>query len=134
LANVTGLAFSVTANTTYKFDFDVLFRATLNGSTTCGLKVGLTFPAATIVSATAQIPVAADGTAAMFSGWITSSGDAVTGTGVQAKDVDYVAKVYGVIRPSADGTLQVQAAAELTSTIAGIVVRQNSAGTLTTIA
>ena len=122
LANVTALAFSVVSGTTYCFAFNVLFQS---NTLTTGLKLGLTFPAATIVSANAVIPIAADGTASMFAGTITSSGDSVTGTAVEATGTNYLAMVDGTIKPSANGTLQLQYASEDTG---GVVVKEQSVG------
>jgi hypothetical protein len=124
-ANVTSLSFAVTSGRYYKFKFDVIFRS---DTATIGLELTLTFPGITRFAASVKIPVAADGTAALWNGWITSSGDSVAGSGVQAINTDYYAEVEGVILPSANGTLQLQASTE---TGAGtITVRQASLGYL----
>jgi len=110
------------------FAFNVLFRSAV---LTTGLKLGLTFPAVTTFAASVELPVAADGTAGQFAGQITSSGDSVTGTGVEATGTTYLASVKGIINPSANGTLQLQYASEITAT--GVVVMANSVGILVTV-
>lgn len=130
LANATGLSFSVSSGTTYGFEFYPIFRS---GAATNGIKLGLTFPAVTIIAATAGIPIAADGAGGELQGWISSSGDSVIGTGVQTAAVDYRAEIRGTIRPSANGSLQVQFGCELSTTL-GVVVKQESYGVLWTIA
>lgn len=128
LANVTALAFSVVSGTTYMFAFNILFKSQV---TTTGLKLGLTFPAVTTVGCMVRIPVAADGTAGELQGQITSSGDSVIGTGVEATGTTYMAEMKGVIRPSANGTLQVQYASEISAT--GVTVLAQSVGILVTV-
>jgi len=113
LVNVTGLAVPLLSGKTYGFLAQILFRS---ATTTTGLKFGATFPAVTDVGINVDIPVAADGTAGTFHGWITSSGDSVIGTGVQAANTTYQGAVWGTIRPSANGTLQIQSGGEITVT------------------
>jgi hypothetical protein len=129
MANTSGLAFALTSGNTYEFDFKVLFQSLTTNA--CGIRLGLTFPAATIVTAATSIPAAADGTSGMYHGWITTSGDSVVGTGVQAISTTYIAWIYGVIRPSANGTLQVQHGSEVSAQ--AIRVKEQSIGKLTTI-
>jgi hypothetical protein len=129
LTTLASLGFLLSSGTTYSFAYKVLFQS---GGPTVGLKLGLNFPAATVQGATARIPAAADGTAAEFQGWITSSGDAVTGTGVEASGTNYIATIDGLILPSANGTLVPVFAAEVAST-AGILIKQQSAGILVTL-
>lgn len=126
LADSTGLAFSVVSGTYYRFRFEVVFQSANTGA---GLKVGLTTPTFTILACHASIPIAADGTAAQFDGQITSSGDSVVGTGVEATGTNYLAVVEGVILPSANGTIQVQHARGGASA-SNITVKQGSMGRL----
>lgn len=127
LGNVSGLVFALTSGHTYRFIFNVLYNC---AATTNGLKLGLTFPAATIMGAQVWIPVAAAGTGYAFGGPIRASGGSVTATSTPdaANDVN-LATIEGIIRPSANGNLQLQAAGELATT-AGIVIRQRSIGML----
>lgn len=121
LADTTGLSFSVSSGTLYRFEARIVYRS---AATTTGLKLGATIPAATVYSASASIPTAADGASAMWHGWLTSSGDAVTGSGVQAANTDYVALVWGILQPSANGTFQLQHASEVAGS--GVTVRAGS--------
>ena len=121
LANTTGLSFAVVNGTTYKFRGLIVFRS---AATTTGIKVGITVPNFTVFSASVFAPVAADGTAGGFHGWLTSSGDSVTATGVQAANTDYIATVEGVIVPSANGTVQLQHASEVAGS--GVTIRRGS--------
>ena len=129
LVNATNLVFAVSANTTYRFKFSILFRSTV---ATVGLKLGLTFPAVTIQGCMVSIPIAANGTAQSFDGQITASGGSVIGTAVAAINTDYVAFMEGIIRPSSSGNLQVQFAAETTG--ATVTLQAESVGELSVIA
>jgi len=119
--NVTGLAVALTAGSTYRIDGYVLFTS---AATTTGLKVALTYPAVTFGSFNVDGPVAADGTAGFLQGTITSSGDGITFTGVQVAGTTYLAQITGLIKPSASGNLQVQAATEVAAS--NIVVKAGS--------
>jgi hypothetical protein len=124
------LSFSVVSGTCYTFSFDVLFQS---AAITNGLKLGLTFPAATVIGANVYIPIAADGTAAAYHGYINTSGDSVVGTAVATADTTYLASLWGTIRPSANGTLQVQHASEI-STARGVRIMADSMGALAIVA
>lgn len=128
LANVTGLGFAVTAGNYYSFEFVVLFQS---AATTTGLRLGLTLPAATVYSASVDIPIAADGAGGSMQGWLTTSGDSVLGTGVQAATTTYAATIRGMILPSASGTLQVQAATEVAAS--AITIKQGLHGIMRTV-
>lgn len=128
LTNVSGLGFAVTAGNYYSFEFVVLFQS---AATTTGLRLGLTLPAATVYSASVDIPIAADGAGGSMQGWLTTSGDSVLGTGVQAATTTYAATIRGLILPSASGTLQVQAATEVASS--AITIKQGSHGIMRTV-
>jgi hypothetical protein len=59
----------------------------------------MTGPAgATVISYTANIPRAADGTAGMWQGWGSAWDDVVLGNGVETAGVTYTARIHGVIR------------------------------------
>jgi hypothetical protein len=93
------------------------------------MKLGLTFPAAAVVSAFAQIPQAVDGTAQNFMGQITSSGDSVTSISTQFPNTDVISLVEGSIVPTANGNLALVFGTEL-STTAGVVIKQGTNGRL----
>lgn len=129
LANITGLSFSLTSGVYYHFKFLVTFRSTV---ATVGLKLGLTFPSVTRFSGSARIPIAAAGAGGELQGPITASGGSVSGSAVPVVNTDYCAIVEGVILPSANGTLQLQFAAETTG--ATVTLQPESVGFLYTVA
>ena len=98
-----GVSFAVSTGVRYRFDFGIVFAT---GISTTGIKLSALFPAASTFAATAKIPIAGDGPGGELQGWITTSGDTVIGTAIQAASTKYFAKIEGVIIPSADGTLQ----------------------------
>ncbi len=123
LANATGLSFPVVTGTNYKYKFTVLYTS---AATTTGLRVGVTFPAATTQSALANIPGSTtDGTGFLFSGFISSSGDSVVaGNSPAVSPTVMTANVEGVFIPSASGTIQLQAATEVGAS--NIVIKAGS--------
>lgn len=125
-ATTSGLQFLLQSGITYQFKFHMIWRT---GLTTAGIRVGLMFPAASIVSGTASTITSADGTAANFVGAITTSGDGVTVTSAPVANTDFLAVIEGSIRPSANGTLHVYHAGEV-ATASGIILRQRSNGIL----
>jgi hypothetical protein len=129
LATSATMLFAISSGVHYAFEWIVLFRS---AATTNGVRLGLVFPAATYFGATVRIPVAADATGGEFQGQLTSSGDAVIGTGVEATGTTYVATIDGVINASANGNLQLVYGSELT-TGSGIVIKQGSHGILRTL-
>jgi hypothetical protein len=117
--NVTGLSITLATGVTYQVSAVVGFSAV---TTTVGLKLGLTFPAAAFASFQVWIPTAADGTGMAFGGNINSSGDSVVATTSPANTGDFAAVIQGTIRTTGAGALQVQGAAEV-STTNGITVK-----------
>lgn len=126
LTNVDDLLFTVNNTNNYLIEFSVFFASNV---TTNGLKLGVTYPTATIATYKCEIPLAADAAAGMWHGWGTSSGDAVTATGVQAANTTYLAYVKMQITPSTNGTVQLQFASE-TANLTTIFYK--SYGTMTT--
>lgn len=125
LTSVTNVAFALLPSTTYTFKFWVIFRSS---SSSNGIRIGLTFPAVVRFAASVSIPIAADGTAAVWYGWLTSSGDQVVGTSVQSSNTDYVAIVEGTIRVSAAGNIQLAFGSEVSGT--SVTVRLGTVGQL----
>lgn len=127
LTDASGLSFSVNANTYYHFKFIIVF-STASGNT--GIRLSVSVPSSPdILSAKAVIPIAADGTASELTGWITSSNDAVVGTGVQTLNTDYIAIVEGTLLTGANaGTLQLRYASEVSSS--GVTIKKTSFGQL----
>lgn len=122
------LSFAVTNGVYYHFKFVMVWQS---GTVTTGLKSTLTTPTFTIFAANSRHHGhASDGSnTEPWAGNITSSGDVVTCTAAIAINTDYGAIIEGVILPSADGTLQLQAAAEVVAA-GGVTIRQGSFGRL----
>lgn len=113
LTNVTELAFSVVSGRTYYIECTVKFRAQ---ATTTGitLTIGTSNTAAGDLACQVNIPIAADGTAAIFGGSISSLGDVVTSTGVQtAQPTWFCANIKGAFVCTASGTLVPQFRSEV---------------------
>jgi len=103
LADTSGLGLTLAAGTTYTFEYFILFQSAQQNS---GIQLAINGPGApTIISYTVSIPIAADGTAAMFSGWGTTYNDPVNGTGVQTANTTYVARIHGIVQTNAAGAL-----------------------------
>ncbi|MGH3080539.1 MAG: hypothetical protein ACRDNH_05315 [Gaiellaceae bacterium] len=101
LANTTGLDFTLTANTSYTFEYFILFQS---AAANTGMGLAVNGPAApTVVSYTIQTPQAADANNAMFNGWGTYLDDPVQAASVQTANTTYVARINGVIRTGASG-------------------------------
>lgn len=129
-SNVTGLSFAVVSGSTYRFSFFIPHRT---AAVTTGIKLALTCPAFSVFTAAVRIAgFAADGTDAEFAGVISSSGDSVLSTAVAAAPADALAVIEGVIVPSANGTLQVQAGTEVQNSAA--TVRAGANGQLWLVA
>ena len=103
LSNATGLDLTLAAGTTYSFEYYVLFQSTQQNS---GIALAINGPGApTIISYTVSIPVAADATTGVFSGWGTAYNDFVLGTGVQTANTTYIARIHGIVQTNAAGAL-----------------------------
>jgi hypothetical protein len=134
LVTASGMTFALVSGTTYKFSYDVIYRiGNVSTGTTVGIKLGLTFPAATVVSAYVDIPMGAAGATYWFSGPITASGGSLTSTSQQNPNTDLLANVVGTIKPSANGNLALTYGCEL-STTAGVVIQAGTNGRLFTVA
>lgn len=131
ISNTTGLLFTAATGSLYHFKFGIVYQSAL---TTTGISIGMTFPAVTMFSASVMAPVstAADGTANIFYGWITTSGDSVIGTGTPATTTNFTAFVEGAIIASTGGTVQVQHGSEVTGS--AVTVKQGSWGIIDLIA
>jgi hypothetical protein len=91
----------VAANTTYNFEYYVLFQS---ANTNTGIGLAVNGPAApSVVSYTVQIPQSADATNAMFNGWGTTLDDPSLATAAPAVNTTLVARIHGVIRTGATG-------------------------------
>ena len=124
--NLTGLNFTLYAGNLYKYSFTILFTS---NDTTNGGRFGVWYPTANIARAKAYIPITTtDGTDAEVIGFITTSGDNVTGTAVTAVADINQATIEGVINATATGKLQVLYGNELAT--CNLTIRENSYGEL----
>lgn len=121
MTNSTGLSFAVSSGTYYRISGMILFQT---AATTTGIRLGATLPAFTRYGVSISAPIAADGASGMWHGWLTSSGDSVVATGVQAITTDYLATIHGILLPSAGGTFQLQHGSEIAGS--NVIVRQGS--------
>jgi len=114
LANVTGMNFACASTTLYHYKFVVMHKT---GTVTVGMKWSLTYPASTIAAGRVSMGVTASGTTAYFHGLISVSGTAVTGTSQIAAGTIGVAIIEGIVKSTAAGSIQLQAAAEAAGTV-----------------
>ena len=105
----TSLILDVKAGERYDFVFNVLFQS---NTATTGIRLGLSYPANSFYSATAKILSGTDGTAAEFSGALTTVGDAVVSTQVPSINTTYLAEIKGTIMPTVDDVIMVQFGSE----------------------
>jgi hypothetical protein len=129
LANATGLNLALAANTTYTFEYVILFQS---AATNTGIALALNGPAgATVVSYTVDVPTGADGTGALYSGWGTAWDDAVLATGVQAANTTYSAHIFGVVKTAGTaGNLTPRFRSEIAGTT--VTIKDTSWGELFT--
>ena len=114
LTDVTSLNFACASTTLYHYKFVVMHKT---GTATVGMKFSLTYPSSTIAAGRVSMGVTASGTTAYFHGLISASGTAVTGTSQIAANTIGVAIIEGIVRATAAGSIQLQAAAEAAGTV-----------------
>src|SRR3990167_9320298 len=114
LADVAGMNFACASTTLYHYKFVVMHKT---GTVTVGMKWSLTYPASTIAAGRVSMGVTASGTTAYFHGLISVSGTAVTGTSQIAAGTIGVAIIEGIVKSTAAGSIQLQAAAEAAGTV-----------------
>ena len=128
MVTASGMVFAVTTGNYYQFKFHVITRiGSVTSATTVGIKLGLTFPAATVVGAVASIPQGAAGTSHFFTGQIQASGGTVTSASTQYPNANTLSIVEGSIVPSAAGNVALTYGCEL-STTAGVVIKAGTNG------
>lgn len=93
-SNVLMLQYNLVDKATYYVRCELVFRTT---ATPVGAGAGLFTTVGSTASASVRIPVAADGTAGAYHGWITTNADSVLGTGVQAANISYLMSLDGVV-------------------------------------
>jgi hypothetical protein len=120
--NVTGLSFSVTSGTNYRFYVMLVYTAS---ATTIGLRASLTGPATTVLAYNTHVPLTTTGTAS--NDWV--NGQAATDSGTTSTSSPAtggnILVMEGFIKPSASGTVQIRFAPE-TATASGIVIKAGS--------
>ncbi len=121
----TGLILDVKANERYDFVFNVLFQS---NTATTGIRLGLSVPANSYYSATAKILSGTDGTAAEFSGALTTGSDAVVSTQVPSINITYIAEIKGTIMPTVDDVIMVQFGSEVA--VGQVTIKAGSNGKL----
>jgi hypothetical protein len=128
LAN-TSLSLAVTDAHYYMFEFYVVFQTTV---TTIGIRIGLTTPTFTVFSANAEAAgAAADKAGAFWQGVLNTSGDTIVSTTATPINDNLLVTITGVIKPSQNGNITLQYAAETTG--ATVTVKAGSAARLTDI-
>lgn len=113
LTNVPDLGFSAVAGRKYYLEYTIMFRC---AATTTGFSVSLGTPDTAVgtIAAFVNMPIAADGTAAGYTGSITSFGDVVVGTGVQtAQPTWFICNVKGIFSCTTSGTFLPQFRSEV---------------------
>lgn len=106
--NITGLSFSLAANTSYYFEYDINHQST---ATACGVWFGLTYPSGSTITWTASQAVSL--TAATISMSRGAEFTSAAGATVDAANSTVSARIIGTISTKGSGTLQPRVKAEL---------------------
>lgn len=110
IQDVTGLSFAVTAGNTYVFDFNIIYTA---AATTTGSRWSINGPAApTILCYTSEYSLAAT-TTTRNANVITYDLPAASNATSAGTTTGNRAVIYGIIRPSANGTVIARFASEV---------------------
>lgn len=124
LADITGLKFAVRANATYYLK--ALIPYSIQATTAVGVRIGATFPAGIGVG-NVNAPLALTTGNTGSGSFNTSGGSASIGSGVVATGTTrQMAILDMIIRPTSDGTVQIQYGAELGTTTGSIVVHSRA--------
>ena len=110
LADVTNMGFRTVASEVFEFRFHILFAT---AAVTTGIKFAPTMANTTILRGNVRIPMAADGTDAVWQGAFTTTADTVTSTDIEADATRHLAEIFGIAKSSADSLLQLQTATEV---------------------
>ncbi|MGB2874583.1 MAG: hypothetical protein WBB76_03825 [Gaiellaceae bacterium] len=104
LSSATGLDLALAANTTYTFEYRILFQS---AATNTGISLAVTGPAgASLVSYTIHTPVSNGGTGGLYSGFGSAWDTAATATNVGTANTTYLAQIVGIVKTGASaGTL-----------------------------
>lgn len=113
LTDIVGLSFPVKNGKYYSIRILVVFRS---DTATVGAKIGFTYPAG-IAAGVITAPISNSGATSLLPSPIIASGGSIIATAVGTINTDYVAFGDFVIKPTADGIFQVQAAIETGTTV-----------------
>lgn len=104
--NVTELALSVVSGRRYYYEATLIFQT---AATNTGIAVTVTSPDGGSAPGALLVgmPIAGDGTAALYSGTINSLGDYVTSTAVQTSNTPFVVHLKGNFPCNASGTFNI---------------------------
>jgi trimeric autotransporter adhesin len=112
LTNVTNLGFQATAGLFYRIECHIRFQSAATG-TGIALTFGTSNGATGTIAGSVDIPIAADGTGAIYSGAITSLGDLVIGTAVTTANTDYLTVVVASFTCTGSGIIVPQFRSEV---------------------
>jgi hypothetical protein len=115
LTNVPELQFSAVAGNSYYLEYTIRFRS---GTATTGFAVTLATSGTAVGTIAAQVnmPIAADGAAALYTGSIATLGDLVIGTAVETINTDYICNIKGVFECTTSGVILPQFRSEINAT------------------
>ena len=128
---IAELAFTVSNTVAQTFEFGIVYAT---GISTCGIRLGLTYPATSSFAAMVEIPqgtVGAGLPTGKMMGYVTSTGQSIFSSSTPLASTKYFATVYGSILPSANGTLQLMYATEVAGV--GVTTFAGSYGKLETL-
>ena len=117
LTNATSLGLSVSSGSYYYFKFFGRFESS---ASTAGLKLSVTTPTFGTRDFAARVLIDLDSgteTTSLAAGSIIVSGGSVVSSNVAGADTAYNFSVEGTIKPTANGTVQLQFAAEAAGTV-----------------
>lgn len=129
LVDATGLSFSVKSGVKYRFHFWLLIQ---NSNTAAGVELSINGPSVNTngLAYNVFLPTSAS---AMVTGFRRAVNTATDGTAVDVADANLLAEIFGIIDPSADGTLIVRFSTE-TATTTTARIKAGSYGELTALA
>ena len=107
LQNITELGFDVVAGRKYRLEVTMRFQSAA-ANRGLAVTIGTSNTAAGSITATANFMAGNDGSSGLYSGAITSLGDIVVASTVQAASTDYICRVEGIFVCTASGTIYPQ--------------------------
>jgi hypothetical protein len=122
--NITGLSFSVTSGVNYRY-YGLIHYVT--SAATIGIRVSMNGPTTTLNSYITTTPIIAGGSLTTVS-WVNGASAIQTGTvstGSMNTTAGNIIVIEGIMRPSANGTFQLQFAPE-TATANGVIIKAGS--------